>query len=84
MVVGKSYGSSSISLCQFIIHFLGADVTHPGPGVLRPSVAALVASIDEGAAKYVSRCAVQGPRTEIIQDLEKLMSVSLVKLIYGR
>ena len=53
----------------------GADVSHPGPGVLRPSVAAVVSSVDERAARYVAKCAVQGPRTEIIEDLESLMDV---------
>ena len=53
----------------------GADVSHPGPGVLRPSVAAVVSSVDERAARYVAKCAVQGPRTEIIEDLESLIDV---------
>ncbi|EJD05760.1 Piwi-domain-containing protein [Fomitiporia mediterranea MF3/22] len=56
---------------------VGLDVTHPGPGVLRPSVAALVSSYDESISKYISRCAVQGPRTEIIEGLGSLMAYAL-------
>ncbi|KAL5511713.1 hypothetical protein ACEPAH_4931 [Sanghuangporus vaninii] len=61
---------------------VGADVSHPGPGVMRPSVAAVVSSVDERAAKYVAKCAVQGPRTEIIEDLENLMDNAL-RMFYG-
>ncbi|KAH8117266.1 Piwi-domain-containing protein [Phellopilus nigrolimitatus] len=56
---------------------MGADVTHPGPGVLRPSVAALVSSVDESAAKYVCRCSVQEPRLEIIEDLQAMVTYAL-------
>ena len=73
---GRRYDMSDMVAVLILIETTGADVTHPGPGVLRPSVAAVVASIDRSASQYVSRCDVQGPRTEIIENLRKLMAVS--------
>ena len=46
---------------------IGCDVTHPSPGVMRPSVASLVASTDRELSKYRVEYAVQNPRTEIIE-----------------
>ena len=45
----------------------GCDVTHPSPGVRRPSVASLVASNDRELSKYRVEYAVQNPRAEIIE-----------------
>ncbi|KAI5124360.1 hypothetical protein M0805_008966 [Coniferiporia weirii] len=56
---------------------VGADVTHPGPGVLRPSVATLVSSVDRGAAKYVSSSTVQEPRLEIIEGIGGMLKYAL-------
>jgi hypothetical protein len=44
---------------------IGADVTHPAPGEIRPSVVAVVASMDEFAFKYSGRLKVQNSGTEV-------------------
>ena len=56
-------------------NIIGADVTHASPGVWRPSIAALVASYDKDGARYFSTHSVQGPRMEIIADLEEMLVV---------
>lgn len=61
----------------------GADVTHPGPGIQRPSVAGIVSSVDMHACQYTATCSVQPPRTESITDLKSMMKV-LVSLLTAR
>ncbi|CAG8668612.1 21019_t:CDS:2 [Gigaspora margarita] len=49
---------------------MGADVTHPAPGdTVRPSIAALCASMDAKASRYAASIRVQTGRQEIISDL---------------
>ncbi|OMJ22450.1 Protein argonaute-3 [Smittium culicis] len=58
---------------------LGADVTHPGIGELdRPSIAAVVGSMDSNFCKYKAMLAKQGPRIEIIQDLTNIVRDQLI------
>ncbi|KAJ7608103.1 argonaute-like protein [Mycena polygramma] len=57
---------------------MGADVMHPGAGSsYLPSYAALVASIDPMATKYVATSSVQPSRQELIADLEP-MTIALL------
>ncbi|KAF9089788.1 Protein argonaute 10 [Mortierella sp. AD031] len=49
---------------------IGADVTHPAPGEVRPSVVAVVASMDKFAFKYSGRIKVQNSGTEVIDGLK--------------
>ncbi|KAG0274373.1 hypothetical protein BGZ95_009860 [Linnemannia exigua] len=52
----------------------GADVNHPAPGdTLRPSIAAVVASVDSKCAKYATAIRTQEARLETIQDLEGMV-----------
>ncbi|KAF9198243.1 hypothetical protein BGZ49_001005 [Haplosporangium sp. Z 27] len=54
---------------------IGADVSHPSPGEdkTRPSIASVVASIDDTAAKFIGRIIIQDPCMEVIQDLQPLI-----------
>ncbi|KAI0745804.1 Piwi domain-containing protein [Earliella scabrosa] len=57
---------------------VGADVSHPGPGVThQPSVTGLVASVDPYMGEFTSFSCVQQPRLETIQDLETMMENAL-------
>lgn len=62
-------------------NFLGADVTHPGPGIRdRPSIASLVSSFDNTFSRYAAFTKVQTPRVEVIEDLEDMFLVSPVTI----
>ena len=62
--------------------FLGADVTHPPAGdTAKPSIAALVGSMDAHPSRYSSAVRVQPHRTEHIEDLTN-MSIELLKQFY--
>ncbi|KAF9100443.1 argonaute 1 [Mortierella sp. GBA35] len=53
----------------------GADVNHPGPGdTIRPSIAALVASMDSKSARYAASIRTQEARRETIADLEGMVT----------
>ncbi|KAL6300526.1 Piwi domain-containing protein [Sparassis latifolia] len=53
---------------------VGADVSHPAPGVLnRPSIASLIASMDDNVSNYTSQIHLQEPRHEIIANLKVMM-----------
>lgn len=45
---------------------IGADVSHPGPGSLGASMAAVTVSMDKFGAKYVATCQSNGSRIEMI------------------
>lgn len=51
----------------------GADVSHPGPGILKPSVASLVYSHDHHATQYACLWGIQTPRQENIEDLRSFV-----------
>jgi len=52
---------------------IGIDVTHPGPGAQRPSMAGLVASLDASASKYIATTSIQPPRVEIVENLSNML-----------
>lgn len=56
---------------------LGADVSHPAPRSLLPSVAALVASMDQHACRYVASIRVQASRVEMIEDIADMFDSAL-------
>lgn len=63
---------------------MGADVSHHGPNDLSPSVAAIVASIDDGASSYVAVISPQektngNKRVEIIQNMETMVKELFVR-----
>lgn len=70
--VNSAINAKLLPQCTMVI---GADVGHPGPGIMnRPSVTSLVASVDPDATKYTTYASVQAPRVEIIQDLEQMVT----------
>lgn len=78
MMVGE-YSRRSYTLIpgSLNIEITGCDVTHPAPGVTtRPSVASLVASIDEGATRYRVYLDAQPPRQEMITNIASMLEVS--------
>ena len=60
---------------------VGIDVTHPSPGSLStaPSVAGIVASVDEWLNQWPSELKIQPARQEMVDDLD-LLIVSRLKL----
>uniref|UniRef100_A0AAQ5X1A2 Protein argonaute-1 n=1 Tax=Amphiprion ocellaris TaxID=80972 RepID=A0AAQ5X1A2_AMPOC len=60
--------------------FLGADVTHPPAGDgKKPSIAAVVGSMDAHPSRYCATVRVQRPRQEIIQDLASMIRELLIQ-----
>ena len=59
--------------------FFGADVTHPPAGDSRkPSIAALVASMDAHPSRYTASVRVQAHRKEVIQDMTTMVKELLI------
>jgi len=60
--------------------FLGADVTHPPAGDRsKPSIAAVVGSMDAHPSRYAATVRVQQHRQEIIQDLASMVRELLIQ-----
>ncbi|KAL9541442.1 hypothetical protein MBANPS3_009125 [Mucor bainieri] len=58
---------------------MGADVNHPAPGAENsPSIAAITASMDPQATKFVSSISYQDGRTEIIKDMAGMVKKMLI------
>ncbi|CAI8054156.1 Protein argonaute-2 (Fragment) [Geodia barretti] len=60
---------------------MGADVTHPAPGSSKPSIAALVASMDVHATLYRADTRIQKSRQEIITDM-KVMAKDMLEAFW--
>lgn len=59
--------------------FLGADVTHPPAGDnKKPSIAAVVGSMDAHPSRYAATVRVQQHRQEIIQELSSMVRELLI------
>lgn len=54
---------------------IGADVSHPAPGEDRskPSIASVVASIDDDGYKFIGRLLLQDSRVEVIETLQTVV-----------
>ncbi|KAF9179239.1 hypothetical protein BGZ50_007129 [Haplosporangium sp. Z 11] len=53
----------------------GADVNHPGKGdTMRPSIASVVGSMDIRFARFASAVRTQSANTEVIQDLQAMVT----------
>lgn len=60
--------------------FLGADVTHPPAGDnKKPSIAAVVGSMDAHPSRYSATVRVQQHRQEIIQDLANMVKEMMIQ-----
>jgi eukaryotic translation initiation factor 2C len=57
---------------------IGADVTHPAPGESRPSVVAVVASMDCNSFRYAGRLKVQGSRVEVCDLIMKSYTLAVL------
>ena len=61
---------------------MGADVTHPGADQQdsgKPSIAAVVASVDPKAAQYICEIRIQKSKQEYIEDMENMVYNLLLK-----
>ncbi|KAG0330088.1 Eukaryotic translation initiation factor 2C [Podila horticola] len=83
-------GGANVQLANGMLNFvtnkptiiIGVDVSHPPPSDnTRPSIAAVVASLDSRAARYGATVRVQAARTETVADLSD-MTVELLKMYY--
>jgi eukaryotic translation initiation factor 2C len=72
MIMGRHLRGSKKQSNQLTL-FLGADVAHPSPGTLRPSVTSLVWSYDMKGGQYVAFTRLQHPRQEIIANLKEMV-----------
>ena len=65
--------------CEPVI-FIGADVTHPPAGDrTKPSIAAVVASMDAHPSRYAATVRVQPHRQEIIEELSNMVKELLIQ-----
>jgi eukaryotic translation initiation factor 2C len=62
---------------------IGADVTHPGIGEStdKPSIAAVVASMDIKLSRYAAAVRVQGSRVEIISDMKGMFKELMANFV---
>lgn len=71
--VNSSLGQQVKFITERPTMLFGADVTHPGIGEIdKPSIAAVVGSMDIKLSRYAASVRVQGSRVEIIDDLKTM------------
>ena len=69
-----------ISVFREPVIFIGADVTHPPAGdKTKPSIAAVVASMDAHPSRYAATVRVQLHRQEIIAELSSMVKELLIQ-----
>ncbi|KAG5189413.1 Argonaute 1 [Tribonema minus] len=66
---GRNAADCTYQRTTCVIVCVCADVHHASPGSSRPSIAAVVASLDNQFVRHAACVRVQGPRKEIIEDL---------------
>ncbi|RDB23947.1 Protein argonaute-3 [Hypsizygus marmoreus] len=75
-------------LMQAPTMLVGIDVTHPGPGSVKgtPSIAAVVASVDQHFAQYPASLEIQETKKEMVTNLAKMVfeRLTLFKTRSGR
>lgn len=85
MIIGASLAyPSCLSVCLRVLIIVvvlvwsgtqGADVSHPPPRVMRPSIASVVGSYDMPLCQYTYGIRIQNPRQEIIGELKDMVIV---------
>ncbi|KAL7418033.1 Piwi domain-containing protein [Mrakia frigida] len=58
--------------------FIGADVSHAGPGSNEPSVAAVVGSTNSSHSTYAAEIRTQDARVEMIHDMSEMVKIHLL------
>lgn len=73
-IIWNSWKNSLFQIFNEPVIFLGADVTHPPAGDnKKPSIAAVVGSMDAHPSRYAATVRVQQHRQEIIQELSSMV-----------
>ncbi|RDD37815.1 Protein argonaute-3 [Trichoplax sp. H2] len=57
---------------------VGADVSHSGRNEIKPSIAALVGTLNPSTGRYYSNARIMPPKQEIIQPMEEMMKELLI------
>ncbi|XP_025202202.1 protein argonaute-2-like [Melanaphis sacchari] len=79
--INHTVANKSSPPCMVGAIIFGGDVTHPSTDTTtsNPSVAAVAASHDINGSQYNMEWRLQPPRVEIIQDLEDIVHIQLLK-----
>lgn len=82
MLVGKYYLISACFKIGIAYKNIGMDVTHPGPGSLKgtPSIAAIVASVDDELGQFPASLRIQETKKEVSIDPRDASGLTYVAL----